>query len=314
MNSGLDLRYWQACFGDYLKITKGFMPETSDSYVRELRRFFEFLERQGITQMGRLTRAHLDGYALHIFQERFRDRPLTRASQKVRLCAIKAFARFLYRENYLLLDIASSFELPRTGRRLPRVILSEKETLRLIDGPDVREPLGLRNRAILELLYGTAIRNTELRVLQLDAVDFERKQVSIYEGKGQKDRVVPLGEEAESWLEEYLLHGRPRLVRSAEQKAVFLSRTGQRLGRQQLAKIVRRLALNASLEKTVTPHTLRHSCATHMLRRGAGIRHLQTLLGHERPDTTMIYTSVEVSDLARMVERFHPREQVRNDV
>ena len=132
----------------------------------------------------------------------------------------------------------------------------------------------------------------------------------IRKGKGDKSRVVPLGEEAELWLLEYLHKGRPQLVQESGQQRFFVGRLSQELGRQYLAKIVRQYASQVGLTKTVTPHVLRHSCATHLLKRGAGVRQLQALLGHESLDTTQIYTRVEVSDLERVIERFHPREQI----
>lgn len=231
------------------------------------------------------------------------------STQSVRFSAIKSFARFLYRESYLLLEITRHLESPKGPQRLPRVILSEREVLKLIEAPNLSIPTGLRDRAILELFYGNGMRNSELRHLELKDLDFDRRVVYIHEGKGRKSRVVPLGEEAEIWLTEYLTKARPQLVRDPLDKCVFLSRTGRVLGRQYLAKAVKLYGKQAGLEKLVTPHVLRHCCATHMLARGAGLRQLQTLLGHTSLNTTQVYTRVEISDLGKIVQRCHPRER-----
>lgn len=304
----MDLRLWQARFREYLQVVRQWSAGTVDVYTRELKPFFAFLEGK-VSSLSGLTREWLEEYRTHLFYLRHQDKPLSRNTQMLRFCAVKAFARFLYRENYLLLDVTHNLESGKRPKTLPRVILSERETVRLLQAPNVTRPKGLRDRAAMEVFYGTGIRNSELRHLHLEHVDFDRKTLKIELGKGGKSRVVPLGEEAEIWLGEYLQHGRPQLVRDVSQKAVFLTGQGKLLTRQYLALIVREYAQKIGLDKVVTPHVLRHSCATHMLRRGAGLRHLQELLGHESLDTTGIYTRVEISDLAQIVARCHPRER-----
>jgi integrase/recombinase XerD len=306
----LDLRLWQARFRDYMNITKGWSPRTVEAYSSELKPFFHFLERQGLTNVSRLTRTHLESYRQELFYLRVRDKPLARSTQSLRLTSILGFIRFLFRENYLLLDIAARFELPKIKETLPRTVLSEREALQLIEQPDINTPLGIRERAMLELFYGTGMRNSELRLLQIDQVDLERGLLRIDHGKGNKARVVPLGEEALVWLEEYLIKVRPQLVRSADQTLVFPGLLAREIPRGALAVLVRRLARKAGIEKVVTPHVLRHTCVTHMLRRGASVRHLQSLLGHACLNTTQRYTRVEISDLAKVIEQFHPREQI----
>lgn len=308
MKQDLDLRYWQARFREYMQLVRGWSERTIEGYCGHLKPFFPFLERQGVTQLGRLTRSHLESYRLEVSQLQNCGKPLTGSTQQRKLIGVKQFVRFLYRENYLMLDLAASFELHFASQRLPRMILSEPEVLQLIEFPDTEQPEGLRDRALLELLYGTAIRNTELCDLQVPSVDLAEGMLRIERGKGGKGRVVPLGEEALAWLEEYLEKARPVWVNSPEQNRVFVNERGEGLTRQWLARRVRRLGVLAGLAKHACPHGLRHSCATHMLRRGAGIRHLQTLLGHSHLHTTQIYTRVEVSDLARVVRQFHPRE------
>ena len=307
-NQDLELRSWQARFRDYIELVKGWSQRTREAYCQELKPFFAYLERQGVTQLGRLTRSHLEGYRLELSQLQFQGKPITAKTQQAKLCAVKSFVKFLYRENFLLLDVGAEFEVPSGPRGLPRAVLSEGEVLQLLETPETDTVRGLRDRAILELLYGTGLRNTELRELMLQHLDLSNGVVRIERGKGNKARVLPLGEEAQAWLEEYLEKSRPELARDPEKTWVFLTNWGAPLTRKWLSFRVSQIAKKAGLPKTSTPHVLRHSCATHMLRRGAGVRHLQTLLGHSCLNTTQIYTRVEVSDLAKVVRQFHPRE------
>lgn len=310
----MDLRTWQARYRDYLSIVKSWSPATTETYSRELKPFFAFLENYDLTSVSGLTRKILEEYRGYLYRLQPKGKNLTLSTQSVRLAAIKQFARFLFREQYLLVDIAAGLELPRRARRLPRTILSEKETLQLLEAPDVKTAVGLRDRAMLELFYVTGMRNSELRALQLKDFDWANKVVYISQGKGNKPRVVPLGEEAEIWILEYLAKGRPQLLADPNEKRCFVSRLSPTIGRQYLARIVREYARKIGLEKVVTPHVLRHCCATHLLRRGAGIRQLQALLGHSNLDTTQVYTRVEVTDLLKVIERFHPRERSEHEL
>lgn len=312
--AAVELRTWQARFRDYLSIVKGWSPSTVDVYSRELKPFFAFLDDHDVTSVSGITRKSLEDYRGYLYRLKPRGKNLTLSTQGVRLAAVKQFARFLYREQYLLVDVAAGVELPRRAQRLPRVILSEREALQLLEAPDPKRAVGLRDRAMLEVFYVTGMRNSELRALLPGDFDWARRVVYIQKGKGDKPRVVPLGEEAEVWVLEYLEKARPRLLGDSQASEVFIGANGKPLGRQYLALIVRQYARLAGLQKTVTPHVLRHSCATHLLRRGAGIRQLQTLLGHSHLDTTQIYTRVEVSDLAKVIEKFHPREQAEHDL
>jgi len=306
----MDLKLWQTRFRNYLQVVRQWAPGTVEVYLRELKPFFAFLQaRPGWTSLSELTREILEEYRIQLFHAKYRDRSLSLSTQNLRFCGVKAFARFLYRENYLLMDITQHLEGPKRVKPLPRVILSEREAVRLLESPNPNTPKGLRDRAAMEVFYGTGIRNSELRDLKLENLDFDRRVLVIESGKGRKARVVPLGEEAEIWLGEYLHKGRPQLLRDPQERHVFLGQRGNVPSRQYMAKVVRYYAEKIGLDKVVTPHVLRHSCATHMLRRGAGIRHLQALLGHDSLDTTSIYTRVEVSDLAKVVARCHPRER-----
>lgn len=311
MTDPLDPELWRQRFADdpqSLSLAKG----TRRHYHYEIPKLLEFLRRQKLDSLAGLTRNHLQQYWLEVFQAKTaKGKPFSRAHLGNRLGAVVGFVRFLVRNDYLLLDVSAGLAFPRRGSSLPRTILSENETLRLLNAPDLSHFLGLRDRAILELLYGTGVRNSELRCLKISSVDWGRKLLLIVEGKGNKDRWVPFGEEAEIWLEEYLQRCRPLIARDHSGDTLFLSRTGRVLSVHSLADVVGRLAAKVGLEKRITPHCLRHSCATHMMRRGAGLRQLQTLLGHGSVNTTQTYTRVELSDLRKTLARYHPRENQR---
>lgn len=302
------LDQWRPRFQQHL-LMLGFSPRTVAGYGAGMVPLFEFLEVRGIEKLSQVTRDGLDAYRQHLFLIETRGKRLSLGSQSNKLNAIKAFFRFLMEEHVLLIDPAAHIQTPRTGKTLPRQLLSEPETEQLLEAPDITTPLGIRNRAILELLYATAIRNSELRDLALGEVDLERQELFVACGKGGKSRRLPLGEEAAACLEDYLLHARPYLAGPTSGDVVFLSSGGCKLSRGKLSRLVRDIAQACGLEKTVTPHILRHACATHMLRRGAGIRQLQVLLGHSDLGSTQRYTRVDIGDLHEIVAKYHPREQ-----
>lgn len=286
---------------------RNWSAQTQETYLTGLQSLLGFLDSQGVVEIQRLSRELLESYRLHLFEKRHRGRPLAVATQSVRLTAAKAFARYPAQENLVLLDVGASVDLPKVPRSLPRV-LSEDETLRLVEAPDLGQPAGVRDRALLEILYASAARNSELGRLQLADIDWDQQGLWIRQGKGGKDRMVPMGEEALAWLEEYLASVRPLWVQKPQELHVFLTYRGRPMGRDNLASIVSRWARSVGLSD-VTPHTLRHSCATHMLRRGANLRHLQEMLGHDSPLTTSHYAQVDLKDLHKALRRYHPREK-----
>lgn len=237
-----------------------------------------------------------------------RGRPLSLASRAVYVAALKGFFAFLERRGLILRNPALVLDLPRV-RRLPRAVLSERLAAALMDAPDATTILGQRDHAILELLYGTGIRAGECERLDLTDLDLEAGTLLVRDGKGKKDRVVPLTIRAASALALHLRESRPDLVRRASPPALFLARGGRRLQLQSIEKLVRVHARAPRIEQRVTPHALRHACATHLLRGGADVRHVQALLGHSSLSTTARYTRVEISDLRAVLERAHPREK-----
>jgi integrase/recombinase XerD len=299
---------WKQRFAEHLRVRQC-SPRTVGTYSAELSPFFAFLDGVGCQDLASVTRDLVEEYRTYLFYIEHRGKRLGVRTQSVRLAAVKAFMSFLTRERYLLIDPGSGVELPHVPRTVPPVLLSEEEAEQLMRGPDTRTVLGVRDRAILEVFYGTGLRNSEVLSLDLDHVDLDKKEIRLQRGKGGHGRVVPLGEEAIAWLSAYLQRSRPLLVRAAGSRAFFLTSRGNRFTKGNLAELVRRCAAQAKLSKVVTPHLLRHACACHMLRAGAGIRHLQKLLGHACLSTTQRYTTLDVTDLRAVVAACHPRER-----
>lgn len=306
----MDVRLWCDRFEQYLRL-RNYSLRTVQAYRGEVRALLSFLQEQGLSSLANLSASHLEEYRLHLYYLSPKGKPLTLTTQACRLGAVRHFVRFLVRQDYLLSDVAEHLDLPRRAHTLPRELLSEREMVQLLETPACDTPMAIRDRAMMETLYATGLRNSELIGLQLEEWDAEHHCFRLRLGKGGKSRVVPVGEEAESWLKDYLLTVRPTLLREPGQRTIFLNRVGKPLTRDVLAKTVARWGRLAGLSKGVTPHLLRHCCATHMLKRGADLRYLQILLGHSSINTTERYTQLEVSDLRKVVQRCHPRENLR---
>jgi integrase/recombinase XerD len=299
---------WLERFDEYLEL-RGFTGKTREGYGYALRQFLRFLGDRGLTDVSEISRGEIDAYRVHLHHCRTRSgRPLSLAAHTGRLSPVLSFLRYLHQERLILANPGFGVKLPRVPDKLPPPLPDEEQVLLLLEAPDVSTPTGLRDRAIVELLYSSAMRNAELRALDVEHLDLVRAEVRIECGKGQKGRLLPLSEPAAQWLETYLRDGRPWLAREAQTRALFLNTLGRRLSGELLTDLVRELAQKAKLPGKVTPHVLRHCCATHMLARKAGLRHLQQLLGHASADSTRRYTRIEISDLREEHRRCHPRE------
>ncbi len=277
---------------------------TAEHYVADVEAFLAWTAESGIP-LRDVSPRDLQRYQGELYAVRRKGRPYASSTIQTKLVAVKTLFRFLVRRQALLLDPSPQLELPRTEKRLPRIVLTEGEARRIVGAPQGRSPMELRDRAILEILYATGMRVGELVRLRPDDVDTETRLVRIVEGKGRKDRNVPLTTAAAQATSRYLARGRPALAR--REPWLFLGRRGGRLHRAQVGDIVKAWAKTARVKKPVSCHTFRHSTATHLLRGGADIRQIQALLGHGSLSTTERYTHVEVSDLRRVVERAHPR-------
>lgn len=309
----MDFDLWRARFHEWLQ-TKYTSRDTISNHLSGVVPFFEFLRGLALASWTEANRDVLEEYRNVVFymKNSRTGGALGVATQINRLISVKIFFKFLVRQGFLLGDPSHHLELPRCPKALPTV-LTETEVLQLLAVPNVRSRAGIRDRTMLEMLYSTALRNGELCSLTLDQVDLGTHMVRLQKGKGDKGRVVPLGQEAQSWLSTYLEVVRPHWLRNPQLTAIFLDRWGHRgLSRNGLNQIVHRISLESGIGKTITPHTLRHSCATHMLKRGAGLRHLQQLLGHNHLSSTEHYTRLEVSDLRKVLSRCHPRERSKS--
>jgi integrase/recombinase XerD len=277
---------------------------TAEHYVADVLAFLEWTAAKGIA-LRDVRPPDLQRYQGELYAVRKKGRPYASSTIQTKLVAVKTLFRFLVRRQALLMDPSAQLELPRTEKRLPRVVLTEVEARRIVTAPKDRSPLVRRDRAILETLYATGMRVGELVRLKPDDVDTEGRLVRIVEGKGGKDRNVPLTQAAAEAIRLYLAAGRPALARG--EGWLFLAQRGRQLHRAQVGDIVKTWAKAARVRKSVSCHTFRHRTATHLLRGGADIRQIQALLGHGSLSTTERYTHVEVSDLRRVVERAHPR-------
>lgn len=275
----------------------------------ELPLFFFHLREQGISDVRAVSEGHLAAYARHLTaQTTRRGFPLSPWSRSSSISTVRRFFAFLAGTGVILRNPAQAIPLPK-ARRLPRGILTETQARRLMAVPFPGSATGQRDRAILELLYGTGIRLGECIRADVSDLDLVGRALLVRNGKGRKDRVVPVAGRAAVALDAYLAKARPELATGGGDPALFLSRYGKRFGHVGLRGLVMKhgRAVNAKL----TPHGLRHTCATHLLRGGADVRHVQELLGHRSLTTTALYTRVDLSDLRRVLARAHPRERQR---
>ncbi len=284
---------------EHLRAERGLAANTLVAYERDLRALAAFAVEHGLEL---LELAHAD---LADFTGSLRERGLKARSQARHVFSIRGFFGFALREGWLARDPTENLRPPRAFRGLPRH-LSPVQVEALLKAPDVATAVGLRDRAILEVLYATGLRASELTALALDGLNLELGLVRVL-GKGGKERLVPLGREARRWITRYLKETRGGFVRERSGNLLFLSQRGGRLTPMGLWGLVRRHAVAAGIERVLTPHVLRHSFATHLLERGADLRALQVMLGHADISTTEIYTHVSRERLRQIYDRLHPR-------
>jgi integrase/recombinase XerD len=295
----------------YLTVS-GYASGTVKNDLFYLRRFFTFLESLGVNDVADVARETVRDYQRHLYEEiNARGEPNSVSSQNNALKAVKGFFRFLRREDYLVSDPACEITYARAPKRLPRSVLTRAEIRKIISAPDTRTVLGYRDRVILEVLYSTGIRKAEVNGLLLQDVDCQEGFLRVNDGKGKKDRVVPLGKIACRYIENYVKAVRPSLIRDPYEQHLFLSMKGKRLSKNMVWEIVKRYRKKARIQKKVSPHTFRHTCATLMLRNKANIRHIQEMLGHASLNSTQVYAAVSITDLKEVHKRCHPREKDR---
>jgi integrase/recombinase XerD len=281
-----------------------------------LGQLLDWLERRGITRAREITPALLDDYLVHLKQRRTDYNRAEPTALSVKTLAaeasvLRSFGRWLTSRRVVLFDPAELLKLGDRTQPLPKAVLTEADVQALLSTPS-RDVLGLRDRAILETLYSTGLRRAELCGLDLYDLDHAGELVRVRQGKGGRDRVVPIGETALAAIRRYLRDARPELVATPKEPALFVAAvTHRRLNVKTLNLLVRKHAEAAGIAKRVTPHVLRHTCATDLLRGGADIRHVQAILGHASVATTQIYTRVAVEDLVVVHRRHHPRRKLR---
>jgi integrase/recombinase XerD len=291
---------------EHLRV-RNFSDQTLYGRGKMLRYFRTYCEQLGLTQARQVTRAVVLNYQGYLFHYRKQDgTALTVGTQKAWLAAVSSFFSWLTREGLALYNPASDLDLPRKELRLPRSVLSAAEVETVMNVPDVSRPLGIRDRAILEVLYSTGIRRAELCQLNRGDLDVDRGVVRIEQGKGHRDRYTPIGERALKWIEKYLVEARPALCPSLSEPAVFLNTLGQRISPNRLGSQVHAIIAAANIGKKGSCHLLRHSFATLLLENGCDVRYVQEMLGHSKLETTAIYTHVSIRTLKEMHAKYHP--------
>jgi len=285
----------------FLSVERGLAANTLLAYKQDLLRYRDFLKREGISDLSGVGRKEISKY---LFEEK--KKGASTSSVARRCVTVKLIHRFLTREKLIREDVTASFDAPKIWRKLPH-FLNLDEVSRMIELPNLRKKDGIRDRAILELFYGTGMRVSELAGLRTEGVNFEAGFLRC-QGKGSKERIIPLGEKAREALSKYMTAVRVKVKsREGASPFVFTGRGNKGLTRMTLWRVIRKYARLAGIQKKISPHTLRHSFATHLLERGADLRVVQELLGHSDIATTQIYTHVNKDRLKAIHEKFHPR-------
>ena len=320
------LYYLMRAFLGWLQ-ERHYSANTIENREKYMRYFILWCDERGLTRPQEITRPILERYQRYLYLYRKKDgQPLSTRSQSTRIVPLRAWFKWLTKSNRILYNPAADLDLPRMERRLPRHILTEQEADRVMNVPDVSTLLGLRDRAILETLYSTGMRRSELVYLQQFDLDYERGTVMIRQGKGKKDRMIPIGDRALAWIAQYRDTVRPQFALPSpladphslpehDGGILFLTTQGKPLHPNQLSKAVRDMITAAQITKTGSCHLFRHTMATLMLENGADIRFIQAMLGHAELNTTQIYTQVAIVKLKEIHTLTHPArlERVKGD-
>lgn len=288
-------------FIHFLMVEKGLAKNTLVSYERDLRGYLHYLKTvEKLSDLNEVQRLQIIRFLAQLKDQGKSSKTLAR-----HIASLRAFHQFLLREKVVESDPTVHIESPRKERSLPKV-LSIQEVEKLLESPKAVDHFGKRDKAMIELLYATGIRVSELIGLNLGDVHLTMGFVRCL-GKGSKERIIPIGKTATLALQDYLDHGRPLFIKKQKDDALFLNHLGKRLTRQGFWKILKRLTMEAGITTELTPHTLRHSFATHLLENGADLRAVQEMLGHADISTTQIYTHVTKTRLKDVYSQFHPR-------
>jgi integrase/recombinase XerD len=297
----------------YLK-TIGRSAFTIRSTKYGLRLFVRFMENEKVLHIEDITFEAMFAYQEELaFRVSARGGLLAIRAQEKLLSLAKGFTRYAHDQEYLITDPGAKIKLPKQPKGLPKVIMTLPEIKKLLDAADMHTNGGYRNRIIIEILYDTAIRRLEVCNIKISDLDLDTGYVHIRGGKGNKDRVVPVSKRVCELINNYILSVRPSYVKDKDDGYLILNRHGQKMDPMAVWQIVRRCVHLAGIKRNVSPHTFRHTCATHMLKNGAPVRHLQEMLGHESLESTQIYTRVTINDLKDIHARYHPSESMRKE-
>ena len=287
-------------FREYLQFERGVSPRTLDAYGRDLQRMVEYAQRKGVDDVAILTASQLREFVYEM-----KDSGLAATSIRRTLSGIRTYFAFLIAEGIVKSDPTEKVEMPKTWRRLPGV-LSREEVEKILEAPQIGEKMYWRDKALLEFAYASGVRVSELAALKVRDVDLN-EGVAVVFGKGAKERVVPIGRAAQRALDIYIRELRPGLARREAEGVVFLNAQGRKLTRMGIWKILQKHVKRSGVKRRVTPHTLRHCFATHLLEGGADLAAVQEMLGHADISTTQIYTHVDREYLRDIHKRYHPR-------
>ena len=298
------LALWRDAYLESLG-ARNYSPGTLENRRDALKVFLAWSAERGLSRASEITRPILESFQRWLWRcVKANGQRLGWSTQRARLSTLKDFFRWLTKQNVILHNPASELELPRMEKRLPTAALSLAQVEMLLAIPNITDPLGVRDRAMLELFYSCGVRRAELCRLELADLNSERRTLTIRRGKGKKDRVAPVGARAVAWIERYLKEVRPRLCLDTRTPALFLTGYGEAFNPDVLSRMVAAWMKQSGLKGSC--HLLRHTCATHMLEGGADIRYIQQLLGHEKLETTAIYTEVSIKQLQEVHARCHP--------
>jgi len=305
MKNELDL-YLEDLKQRFLKrlLIMGYAVGTTKLYKLYVEHFYEFYRENKIKSFADVNLNVLDRYQEYIFDKM--PQP-ARRTQRHFITGLKSFFKWLKREGIIEHNPTYEIELPKKPKPLPKNILEEKEIKRLFESIKIRNKFDVRDRVILELLYSTGIRSGEASMIKIEDVDLKQGLVHVKHSKGGRHRILPLGKEVKKWMRLYLKNYRNLFFDRGKLPWLFISRHGKRLNGQRVNTVVQYCAKRARLKKKITAHTLRHSIATHLMRRGAKIRDIQEFLGHRYLHSTQIYTRVVIGDLRQMHREYHPR-------
>ncbi len=286
-------------FIDYLKVEKGLAVNSIYSYNHDLKKYSQYLDRKKIQDPKKITRKDITDF-LFLMRSNVSTRTIARM-----LSTIKNFHKFMLREKITSSDVSDLIDTPKIEKKIPNFLSFEEITV-LLKVPNLKKPQGLRDRAILELMYATGLRVSEISNLKIADINLDVGFTKC-KGKGSKERIVPLGKVSEHFLERYIKEARGKLLGKKESISLFLAQGGRTISRQSIWKMIKQNVRKVGIKRKISPHTLRHSFATHLLERGADLRSVQEMLGHASISTTQIYTHVNKARLKKIHDKFHPR-------